>query len=147
MATTGKELTITDPETGEVSTIDPANFHSPTGQELGSLVAFRDIPHEPMAIVQIGWTEGKRQGIEGKPCGLIAYLQARTGRTLQGAYTFSDSVIKSLRNFEAAGHGTVISPVLVKPDRSGPTTAGYYVDKLSQLTTEETADLTKALLA
>lgn len=146
MATeTGKTLQVMENETGELVEIPLDNWEGPTDQELVTLTKFSEIGPEPILVVKIGWSEGKRAGIEGKPCALIAYMQPSTDKGLHGAYSFSESVVASLRNLEARGKCTPQKPLPCKVGRSGPTSAGYFVDKIVALDAREEAELKKQL--
>ena len=139
-----KAVTVVDPESGEIAELG-TEWESPTAVDLQQLRRFSDIPREPMLIVSVGWSEGKRQGIEGKECALIAYLQASSGTQIQGAYSFSESIIKALKNITERGGATLQRPMPCKPEKAGPTAAGYYVDKLVALQAGEETALRKAL--
>ena len=146
MANETKAVQVIESESGELVEVNLENWSAPTDVELGRLRKLSDLRDLPIAIVGIDWTVGKRQGIEDKDCALIAYLDGeKTGANtmLKGAYSFSESVIKSLRNFEAAGKGTMKMPIPCKVGKAGPTSNGFYVDKLEALDPAED----KALLA
>lgn len=150
MANKSTAVQVIEPDSGELVEINLDNWHAPTDVELGRLRKLGELRDVPIAIVGISWTAGKRQGIEDKECALIAYLDGEKvgGRpSLKGAYSFSESVIKGLRNFEAAGKGTPNTPVPCKVGRAGPTSNGFYVDKLETLAPDEDKALQASLAA
>lgn len=140
-----KTLQVVESETGELLEInmDPTGWESPTLQELGKLRKLADVPDAPMLLINVEWTEGKRAGIEGKPCTVLFYLQGST--QLQQAYSFADKVITQLRNFQATGKATPQKPLPCKVNRYGPTKAGYYGYEFVELSPEEEKALRQAL--